>query len=395
MSVKTLEQLPVDGRRVFLRLDLNVPLDAEGNITDDSRIRAAIPTLQQLIEREARLIIGTHLGRPKGVRKPEMSVDPVGVRLAQLLDGEVILSEESIGDGPRKMAFALREGQVMLLENLRFYPGEEANDDSFAKQLASLADMYINDAFGTMHRAHASIVGVPKYLKDKGIGLLAAREIAALSKLLSKPEKPYVAIIGGAKVRDKVNLLLNLVGQVDVLCIGGAMAVTFLAARGVRLGASHVEMESLALADKVMRKAAAYKVDLVLPVDHVAADKLEPGTDHVIAPTESFPDGKLAVDIGPRTIELFLSKLGPAATVFWNGPLGVFEISPFNAGTEAIGRGIAKGNSYSVVGGGDSVAALRRGGLIPFISHVSTGGGAVLKFLEGAPLPGIAALEEE
>jgi len=395
MAVKTLEQLPADGRRVFLRLDLNVPMDADGNITDDSRIQAAMPTLLNLIEREARLIIATHLGRPKGQRKAEMSVEPVAVRLAQLLDGEIILSEDSIGDGPRKMAFALREGQILMLENLRFYPGEEANDDSFAKQLASLADIFVNDAFATMHRPHASMVGVPKYIKDRGIGLLVAKETAALGRLMEHPDKPYVAIIGGTKVKDKAELLLNLVGTVDTLCIGGAMALTFLAARGQRLGASRIELESLPLADKVLRKAAAYKVEIVLPVDHVAAEKLEPGADCVEASTQQFPVRMIAADIGPKTIDLFLSHVDRARSVLWNGPLGVFEVEPFDKGTEAIGKGIARSNAYSVVCGGDSAAALRKRGLVPFITHVSTGGGAALKYLEGSALPGFEALEEE
>lgn len=395
MVVKTLDELAIDGRRVFLRLDLNVPLDEEGTITDDTRIQAALPTLRELIVRESRIVIGSHLGRPMGKRDNAFSMEPVAARLAHLLDSEIILSEDSVGDGPRKMAFALREGQIMVLENLRFYPGETAAEDSFAKQLASLSDVYVNDAFGTMHRSHASITGIPKYLKDRGVGRLAGKEVAALSRLRSKPEKPVVAIIGGAKVRDKIELLLSLVPQVDTMCIGGAMALTFLTAQGYDLGQSRVERDAFNLAEKVMRRADKFNTRIVLPVDHVAAAELIEGADHQIATNNSFPAGLMAVDIGPGTTEIIQETLEDAMTVFWNGPVGVFEIPPFNLGTEQIGKSVARSNAYSVVGGGDSVAALRKGGLVPFISHVSTGGGASLKFLEGKPLPGLAALEED
>lgn len=395
MEVTRLEELPVDGRRVFVRLDLNVPLDDDGNITDDTRIQAALPTILHLVEREARIVLASHLGRPKGERKAEFSMEPVAARLADLLDMEIILSEDSVGDGPRKMAFALREGQIMVLENLRFYPGETANEDSFSKQLASLADIYVNDAFGTMHRSHGSIVGVPRYLKDKGIGPLAALEIDALSRLTKRPERPFAAIIGGAKVKDKIGLLQNLLGKVDTLCIGGAMALTFLAARGTRLGASRIEMESLGLAEKVMRRAGKFETKILLPVDHVTVRELAEGAEAIVATNDDFPQDRMAVDVGPQTVELFQSHLEGAATVFWNGPVGVFEVNPFNLGTELIGKAVARSNAFSVVGGGDSVAALRKGGLVPFISHVSTGGGASLKFLEGTPLPGIACLEQE
>jgi phosphoglycerate kinase len=393
MPVKTLEEMPLDGRRVFLRLDLNVPLDADGNITDDTRIQAALPTVQTLLAREARIVLASHLGRPKGERKLEFSMEPVAARLADLLDMEIILSEDSAGDGPRKMAFALREGQIMMLENLRFYPGETENNDAFAKQLASMADIYINDAFGTMHRSHASITGVPKYLKDKGLGPLATKEVESLKRLIRSPERPFVTVIGGAKVKDKLELLQNLLGRVDALCIGGAMALTFLAAKGVDLGRSRIEMESLGAAERIIRRAAKTETRILLPVDHIAVAELEAGAEHVVATNTHFPAGRMAVDIGPDTAALFSAELEKAATIFWNGPVGVFEIAPFNRGTELIGKAVARSNAYSVVGGGDSVAAIRKGGLVPFISHVSTGGGASLKFLEGSVLPGIAALE--
>jgi len=395
MPVRTLEELPVDGRRVFLRLDLNVPLDSEGNITDDTRIQAALPTIHELVEREARIILGSHLGRPRGERVTEFSMEPVAARLADLLDMEIILSEDSVGDGPRKMAFALREGQIMVLENLRFYPGETENNDGFAKQLASLADIYLNDAFGTMHRNHASIVGIPKYLKDRGLGPLAAREVESLTKLLRNPERPFATVIGGSKVKDKIELLQSLLGRVETICIGGAMALTFLAARGEKLGTSLIEMESLKAAEKLMRRAAKAETEILLPVDHVAVVAAEEGASHEIVTNGNFPVNRMAVDIGPETTALFASKLEGASTVFWNGPVGIFEVAPFNRGTEQIGKAVARSNAFSVVGGGDSVAALRKGGLVPFISHVSTGGGASLQFLQGGVLPGIGALGEE
>ncbi len=394
MGIKRLEELPVDGRRVFLRLDLNVPLDEEGTITDDTRIQAALPTLQHLLEREARLVVASHLGRPKGVRLPNCSLEPVAARLADLLDVEIILSEDSVGDGPRKMAFALREGQIMMLENLRFYPGETHNDDSFAKQLSTLADLYVNDAFGCMHRSHASIVGVPRYLKDRGIGLLVEREIQHLSRLKDKPDHPFVAVIGGAKVKDKLELLTSLLGQVDTLCLGGAMALTFLAARGHKTGASRIELESLAAAERFLRKAASSETEILLPVDHVVADEVREGAQSREVGIDAFPPTAHAVDIGSGTIQLFRSKLETARTVFWNGPMGVFEVPPFHRGTEQIGKAVARSNAYSLVGGGDSVSAVRRSGLVPFFSHVSTGGGASLAFLEGKAMPGMSVLEE-
>jgi len=394
MGIKRMEELPVDGRRVFLRLDLNVPLDEDGAIADDTRIQAALPTLQHLLGREARRGVASHLGRPKAVRLPDCSLEPVAARLADLLDVEIILSEDSVGDGPRKMAFALREGQIMMLENLRFYPGETHNDDSFAKQLSSLADMYVNDAFGCMHRAHASIVGVPRYLKDRGVGMLVEKEILGLSRLKDNPERPFVAVIGGAKVKDKLELLTCLLGQVDALCLGGAMSLTFLAARGFKTGASRVELESLAATERFLRKAIGSGTEVLLPVDHVVAEEVCEGAASREVGVDSFPPTARAVDIGPNTVELFRSRLEGARTVFWNGPMGVFEVPPFHRGTEQIGKAMARSNAYSLVGGGDSVSAVRRSGLAPFFSHVSTGGGASLAFLEGKAMPGMAALEE-
>jgi phosphoglycerate kinase len=394
MGIKRLEELPVDGRRVFLRLDLNVPMDEEGAITDDTRIQAALPTLQHLLEREARLVVASHLGKPKGVRLPNCSLEPVAARLADLLDVEIILSEDGVGDGPRKMAFALREGQIMMLENLRFYPGETQNDDSFAKQLSTLADMYVNDAFGCMHRSHASIVGVPRYLKDRGIGLLVEKEIQHLSRLKDKPTRPFVAVIGGARVKDKLELLSCLLGRVDTLCLGGSMALTFLAASGHKTGASRVELESLAGVERFLRRAASSGTEILLPVDHVVTEEVSSGAPSREVGVDAFPPTAHAVDIGAGTVQLFKSKLESARTIFWNGPMGVFEVPPFHKGTEQIGKAVARSNAYSLVGGGDSVSAVRRSGLAPFISHVSTGGGASIAFLEGKAMPGMSVLEE-
>jgi len=393
MAIKKLSELPVDNRRVFLRVDFNVPMDADNNITDDARIQAVLPTIQHLLDREARLVIASHLGRPEGKRMQHFSLEPVGARLAQLLDTEVIFPEDCVGDGPQKLAAALRDGQVMLLENLRYEPGETRNDDSFSKQLASLADVYVNDAFGTMHRAHASTTGVPRIVVDKGMGLLVAKELESLGKLLDRPVRPFVTITGGAKVSDKIGVLTNLLVRVDRMIIGGAMAYAFLAAQGVKLGQSRLSTDDVEVASKMLKKAAKLGVEIVLPVDHVAARDLTPGGDWVEARNYGFPEDHMGVDIGPETRALFREKLLDAGTVLWNGPMGVFEVPPFDLGTETIAKTLVRSPAYTVVGGGDSAAAVRRAGVTAFMNHVSTGGGAALEFLEGKDLPGLKALE--
>ncbi|MFH1530960.1 MAG: phosphoglycerate kinase [Pseudomonadota bacterium] len=393
MAIKKLSELPVDNRRVFLRVDFNVPMDADHNITDDARIQAALPTIQHLLAREARLVIASHLGRPDGKRMQEFSLEPVGARLAQLLDTEVIFPEDCVGDGPQKLAAALRDGQVMLLENLRFEPGETRNDDSLAKQLASLADVYVNDAFGTMHRAHASTVGVPRIVQDKGMGLLVAKELESLGKLLERPQRPFVTITGGAKVSDKIGVLTNLLPRVDRMIIGGAMAYAFLASQGVNLGRSRLSADDVEVAGKMLKKAVKLGVEIVLPLDHVAALDLRPDGDWIETSNHGFPADRMGVDIGPETRALFREKLLDAGTVLWNGPMGVFEIPPYDLGTETIARALVRSPAYTVVGGGDSAAAVRRAGVTAFINHVSTGGGAALEFLEGKELPGLKALE--
>jgi phosphoglycerate kinase len=381
----------VSGRRIFIRVDFNVPLTPARGVADDSRIRAALPTIRNAMERGGRVVLASHLGRPKGPT-PTLSLEPVGLRLAELLGREVLLTDESVGDGARKVVADLREGDVALLENLRFHPGEEANDDGFARQLAGYADVYINDAFGTAHRAHASTVGMLQYVADKGAGLLMVREIEFLGRLLGDVEHPYVAVIGGAKVSDKIGVLENLLSRVDTFLIGGAMANTFLRAKGAEVGASKVEEDKLALARAFLKKAEDRHVEVLLPSDVVAANGLDAAAGQPVE-AQKIPPGTMALDIGPRAAAAFSERIARARTVFWNGPMGVFEKTPFASGTLAVAHAIALCRGLTVVGGGDSVAAVQKAGVADKVSHISTGGGASLEFIEGQILPGIAALE--
>ncbi|GMV40242.1 MAG: phosphoglycerate kinase [Myxococcales bacterium] len=389
---KTIDDIEVEGKRVFVRVDFNVPLDGDRTITDDSRIQASLPTLRQLRDRGARLVLASHLGRPKGKRKPELSLEPAGARLAELMDQEVLFPDDCIGDGPKKLVQNLRDGQILLLENLRFHPEEEAGDDTFARHLASFADLYVNDAFGTAHRAHASVTGVPKHLPDKAAGLLMARELDYLSRLLKGPEAPFVLVLGGAKVSDKIGVLENMLSRVQAIVVGGAMSYTFLAARGVALGASRVEVDKVQLAERILHKAEARGIPLVLPVDHLVVKVVDAASPARVVKNGELEPDDIAVDIGPATAAAFCDHIGAARTIFWNGPMGIFEMDAFAKGTETVAHAIAKGNALSVVGGGDSVAAVRKTGVTPFISHISTGGGASLELLEGQDLPGVAAL---
>ena len=389
--IRSITELPIEGKRVFLRVDFNVPLTPARGIADDSRIRAALPTIQHAQKRGARLILASHLGRPKGVQ-PQLSLEPVGARLAELIGREVLLTDEAVGDGARKVVADLRDGDVALLENLRFFPGEEQNDDGFARQLAAYADVYVNDAFGTAHRAHASTVGMIPYVAEKGAGLLMMKEIEFLGKLLGDVERPYLAVIGGAKVSDKIGVLENLLGRVDAFLIGGAMANTFLKARGADVGKSRVEEDKLALARAFLKKAEDKDVEVLLPVDLVTAPSLD-APEGAVSRAEAVPAGELALDIGPKTASGFADRIARARTVFWNGPMGVFEKRPFAAGTMAVARAVASCRGLTVVGGGDSVAAIHAAGVADKISHISTGGGASLELIEGKTLPGIAALE--
>jgi phosphoglycerate kinase len=394
MPIKSISELDIAGRRLFIRVDFNVPLTPAGGVADDTRIRESLPTIRYAVEKGARVVLASHLGRPKGKPDPKFTMMPVAERLAELLgsEAEVVLTDEPVGDGARKVVSDLKAGKVALLENLRFSAAEEANDDSFSKGLASYADVYVNDAFGTAHRAHASTVGITKHVAARGMGLLMEREVKFLSKLLGEVERPFIAIVGGAKVSDKLGVLENLLGRVNQLLIGGAMANTFLKARGGRLGRSLVEDDKLALARAFLKKADEAGVDVLLPRDAVAGAGFKADSGKVVSASE-IPEDLAALDIGPETARGFGDAISRARTIFWNGPMGVFEAEPFAAGTLAIARAVAGSSALSVVGGGDSVAALHRSGLASKITHVSTGGGASLEFLEGKKLPGLAALE--
>jgi len=392
MSIKTISELDISGRRVFIRVDFNVPLTPAGGVAEDTRIRESLPTIKYAIEQGARVVLASHLGRPKGKPDPKYTLLPVAERLAELLGAEVLLTDEPVGDGARKVVGDLKAGKVALLENLRFTPAEEANDDTFAKGLASYADVYVNDAFGTAHRAHASTVGITKFVAAKGMGFLMDREVKFLGKLMGDVDRPFVAIIGGAKVSDKIGVLENLLSRVNQILIGGAMANTFLKAKGGRLGRSLVEDDKLALARSFLKKAEDMGVDVLLPRDAIAAPGIKSDAGKVV-PASQIPEDLAALDIGPETARGFADAIARAKTIFWNGPMGVFESDPFAAGTLAVARAVAGSSALSVVGGGDSVAAVQKGGVADKISHISTGGGASLEFLEGKKLPGLAALE--
>jgi phosphoglycerate kinase len=393
MAIKTISELDIAGRRLFIRVDFNVPLTPAGGVADDTRIRESLPTIKHALEKGARIVLASHLGRPNGKPDKKYSLEPVGARLAELLGVEVMLTDEPVGDGARKVVNDLHAGGVALLENLRFSPAEEANDEAFARALASYADVYVNDAFGTAHRAHASTAGIAKFVSAKGMGLLMEREVKFLGRLLGDVERPFVAIIGGAKVSDKIAVLENLLGRVNQLLIGGAMANTFLKAKGGRLGRSLVEDDKLALARSFLKKAEAANVDVLLPRDVVAAAGIKAESGRTVQAME-VPEDLAALDIGPETARGFADAIARAKTVFWNGPMGVFESDAFAAGTLAVAKAIANTKGVlSVVGGGDSVAAVHKSGVADKITHISTGGGASLEFLEGKKLPGLAALE--
>jgi phosphoglycerate kinase len=392
-GIKSLEQLPVEGKRVFVRVDYNVPLEkGTRRVTDDARIRATLPTLRNLIDRGARIVLGSHLGRPDGQPKPELSLEPVATKLAEMLGLEVSLADEPAGDGARKVVSDLRDGQIAMLENLRWNPGEEANDETFARQLASYCDVYVNDAFGTAHRAHASTAGMVKFVSEKGAGFVMAKEIDFLTRLLGKVERPYVAVLGGAKVSDKIEVLDALLDRVDSLVIGGAMANTFLEAQGKNVGKSKVEKDKLPVARNFLRKASEKQKTVHLPTDVLCGSGLD-DPNPVAARVDQIGSEQMALDIGPGSIELFRRVLTEARTVFWNGPMGVFEKPQWSKGTVAVAQALADNKlALTVVGGGDSAAAIAQAGLADKVSHVSTGGGASLEFVQGLDLPGIAAL---
>ena len=383
----------VAGRRVLVRVDLNVPVDG-GVVGDDTRIRAALPTIRALRDRGARVVLCSHLGRPKGQRDDRFSLAPVAVRLAELLGAPVAFAGDCVGPEAEAAAAALDDGGVLLLENLRFHAEEEANDPAFADRLAALADLYVNDAFGAAHRAHASTEGVAHRL-PACLGLLMEREVAVLTALLDDPARPFVAIVGGVKVADKIAVLDRLVEVADAVLIGGAMAFTFLVADGGRVGASlHEDADGQAIALRARAKAAQTGCELVLPVDVLAADAFSADAATQVAPADAVPDGWMGLDIGPASARLYADRIAGAATVLWNGPMGAFELPPFAAGTRAVAEAVAACGGTTVVGGGDSVAAITQFGFADSVTHVSTGGGASLELLEGRVLPGVAAIPE-
>ncbi|MBQ9817008.1 MAG: phosphoglycerate kinase [Proteobacteria bacterium] len=412
-GIKSVEDLNLDGKRVFVRVDFNVPLDADGKITDDYRIRQAIPTIQYIIRNGGLPIVASHLGRPKANPSPEFSLKPVAERLSELLpEREIVFAEDCVGDGVLAMAKRLEPGQILLLENLRFYEEEEGkprgkfatdeekaaakkvvkeNQKKFAASLASLADVYVNDAFGTCHRAHASMATmVPFFGENKGCGYLLQKEIKYLGNIVYDPEHPYVAILGGAKVSDKIGVIESLIEKCDQICIGGAMAYTLLKAKGVDVAASRVETDALDIARNILAKVADSKCELLLPVDHVVSTALDDTTPCKVV--ENFSDGEMGLDIGPKTRALYADVIRKAKSVFWNGPMGVFENPRYAEGTIAVAKALTECKGNTVVGGGDSAAAIRQFGFDDKVTHVSTGGGASLELVEGKELPGVEAL---
>lgn len=385
----TIRDLDVKGKKVLVRVDFNVPLDGE-KVTDDTRIRAALPTIKALLENGAAVILASHLGRPKGKKDPKFSLKPAAARLSELLDQEVIMAPDCIGEEVGKMAKELKPGQVMLLENVRFYAQETDNDEAFAKELASLADIYVNDAFGSAHRAHASTTGVAHFLPSAA-GLLMEKELNELGKLLTSAESPFIVILGGAKVSDKIGVMENLIGKADAILVGGGMAYPFLKVRGMEIGRSLCDGD-LSVPKSILDKAEGTKTRIVLPVDVVVVDEIAENAPHANVDVTAIPADKMGVDIGAKTVENFKEIISKAKTIFWNGPVGVFEKKPFDFGTRQIAEAVAASGARSVVGGGDSVAALTQAGLASKITHVSTGGGASLEFVEGRQLPGVVAL---
>ena len=392
--LKYVDQLSIAEKKVFIRVDFNTPLTEDGEVKDDTRIRATLPTIRYALGQKAKIILASHLGRPKGKVDPKYSLKPVGERLAELLeDVDVIMTTDCIGDGVKSLSNSLRPGQIMLLENLRFHKEETENNRDFAKQLSSLADVYVNDAFGTCHRAHASTAGITEFFEEKGAGFLLRNEIAYLSRITETPERPLLAIIGGAKVSDKLGVLENLINLVDTLLIGGGMAYTFLAAKGIEIGNSIFEPTKLHAAKRILERAETRGKKILLPVDHIVAKEVSASASPETTTSTSIPEGMVALDIGPKTREKFEVEISKAKTIFWNGPLGVFEMPPFAAGTLAIAKAVADSSATSIVGGGDSLAAIKQSNVGDKISHLSTGGGASLEFIEGKVLPGLAALE--
>jgi len=394
-SKLTIKDIDIRNRRVFIRVDFNVPLNTELNITDDTRIRYSLPTINYAIDEGAKVILASHLGRPKGKRNPALTMSTVVKRLQRLLNKDVIFLDDCIGPEVEKVVNSMESGEVVLLENLRFYPGEESNDDSFAKQLSQLGDVYVNDAFGTSHRSHASITGVPKYVRPAVVGFLVKKEVEYIEGVMANPVRPFVAILGGAKVSGKLGMIENLEEKVDKVIIGGGMAFTFLKAMGYEVGNSLVEPDMIDISMKIYKKAWDRGIKFYLPVDCVVAPSMDPGAETMIVPTQEIPKDWKALDIGPASVKLFTEALANARTILWNGPMGVFEIDAFSRGTFAIAHAIAESYALTIVGGGDTANAVDKARESENMSFISTGGGAVLQLLEGKPLQGIVVLDDK
>lgn len=391
--MKLIRDINFENKKVFLRVDFNVPLDETGAVKDDTRIRAALPTIRYLLDEGAMLVVASHLGRPKGKYDPKLSLKTVAQKFQELVGRPVMLAPDVVGPEVERLKSQLKRGDIILLENLRFHPGETANDEAFSRELASQIDVYVNDAFGASHRAHASVVGMVRFVPEKAAGFLMEKEVIYLRKAIEDPERPYVAILGGAKVSDKIPIIESLLDKADVVLIGGAMAYTFFKAIGMGVGRSLVEIDQLEKAQAILKKAQVKGVSFHLPVDHVVAPSLSPEAVPTIIESFPLPQEMIAADIGPKTITMFTSLINQAKTIFWNGPLGVFEIEAFSRGTIAIAKAIAASSATSIIGGGDSVSALKKAGVTSSITHVSTGGGASLEFIAYGTLPGIEALE--
>jgi phosphoglycerate kinase len=391
-GIRRIADLPLEGKRVFIRVDFNVPLEG-GVITDDERIVRTIPTIKLAVEAGAKVILASHLGRPKGKPTPEFSLEPCGARLSELTGYEVMLPDDCLGDAAKKCISDLRKNQVVLLENLRFHAEEEADDEAFARELAELCDVYVNDAFGAAHRAHASVHALPRLKHVRGMGLLLEGELTSLRRITDSPERPFVAVLGGAKVADKIDVIETLLERCDTLCIGGAMANTLLAAQGKDMRASRVEKDKLSLSRTLLEKAREKGIEVLLPTDVVTGTSLESQSGRTTE-VHFLTEGEMALDVGPKTVEAFSARIAKAKTVFWNGPMGLFESAPFAKGTFGVARALADSSGFTVVGGGDSAAAIRAAGgdIAEKISFISTGGGASLELIEGKKLPGVEAL---
>lgn len=395
MSKLSIADLDLQGKRVLIRVDFNVPLNERQEVTDDTRIRAALPTIRHALEQGARVLLISHLGRPKGKAVPSLSLAPAGARLSELLGRPVAMAPDCMGEAVQAAAGALKPGQALMLENCRFHAGDEQNDEGMSRALAALCDVFVNDAFGAAHRAHASTVGVTKFAPVSACGFLMAKELTYLGGALTDPPRPFVAILGGAKVSDKIGVLRNLATKVDALLVGGGMAYTFLKAQGMEVGTSLLEADKLEVARAILHEARAKGITFLLPMDHVLAERAEAAAATRLADSTAIPPGWMGLDIGPKARQAFAKLIRGARTVVWNGPMGVFELAPFREGTFAVARAIAASGATSIVGGGDSVAAVTQAGVADRISHISTGGGASLEFLEGIELPGIAALTDK